>query len=70
MEVGDHPLHVLRPLRISLSAAAFFGRTDILDAELDLLGIVARLAEGDNPAEVVGLSVVIGTIRTVASPSR
>ena len=70
VEVGDHSLHVLRPLGVSLSGSAL-GRTEILDAELDLLGVVARLAEGDNPAEVVGhCDVVSGTIRssTIASP--
>ena len=71
VEVGDHSLHVLRPLGIPLSGSAF-GRTDILDAKLDPLGVVARLAEGDNPAKVVGLCNVVsgtGTIRTIASPS-
>ena len=65
VEVGDHSLHVLRPL-----SGSALGRMEILDAKLDPLGIVARLAEGDNPADVVGLcDVVSGTIRTIASPS-
>ena len=65
MEVGDHSLHVLRPLPLST-----LGGYEILDAELDLLWVIASLAEGDDPAEVVGLGsvVVCGTVRGIASP--
>ena len=61
VEVCDDSLDVLRPL-----ASSAFGRFEILDAELDLLGVVARLAEGHHAAEVV----VAGAIRAISPPSR
>ena len=53
MEVGDHALHVLRPL--GTSRATLGRRAETVDAELDPLGIVARLAEGHQSAQVAGL---------------
>ena len=61
VEVGDHSLDILRPLGFS-----GFGRFKIVDGELDQLGVVARLAEGQHAAEVVDA----GTIGAISPPSR
>ena len=63
VEVGDHSLDILCPFGFSA-----FGRFEILDGELDLLGVVARLAEGHHAAEDVLFNVVAGAIRAISPP--